>query len=252
MQPKNKKFLDQAHIFALYYPAFHMQQEGETLVINDAPLVHRIKRVLRLAEQDSCILFDQKLNMLIRIDSMDQRAIYSTILKIEKNKVFKPNITFFLPVLKRDALNAAIYSLVEAGVNTIQLLLTDKMHRGFRMEKELKRLERIVIAAAEQSKNFAFAQLLEPISVEQAVSKLRGQLCFVGDPAGQVVSDLICNMQAPEKIALFVGPEGDFSTREKKLLSDASCKKIKLTPTILRAESAAFYLASLFRSVFFK
>ena len=49
---------------------------------------------------------------------------------------------------------------------------------------------------------------------------------------------------------LAVGPEADFSASEQKLLRENGFEPIELGPTILRAETAAFYLFASFRSVF--
>lgn len=238
------------HIFALYYPALHIPKQEKEIILNDADLVHRLTRVLRLTIGDHFFVFDRFINAQLIIKKIDRHTVICQMKEIKDNTKWQPSIIFLLPILKREALNAAVYSLVEAGVNEIQLIQTEKGQRKFGITKEMKRLERIIIAAAEQSKNFAFPQLKEPVSFMQALKSVHS-MCYVGDPAGQSAIAYLCKQEIPQ-CTLIVGPEGDFSTKEKMALKKKEVIPLQLTPTILRAESAVFYLASLFRSAFLK
>ena len=59
------------------------------------------------------------------------------------NTILQPHITVLLPLLKRDDLDTVLYSLVEMGVNTIQLMITKKVQRKWGKEKEYDRLQRV-------------------------------------------------------------------------------------------------------------
>ena len=48
----------------------------------------------------------------------------------------------------------------------------------------------------------------------------------------------------PDKIALFVGPEGDFTQEEKMRLMMDGCVAVSLGPNRLRVETAAVALVS--------
>ncbi len=241
----------QAHEFALYYDALPQSLDvSDTVHISDKDIIHRIERVLRLKKGEQCILFNRESHAKVCILSMDKKQILVEILSFEKNKIYSPYITFLLPVLKRDALSAAVYYLVEAGVNEIKLIQTKHQPRAWGGQKEQERLNRVAIAAAEQSKHFAFPVISDPVSYEQAVSELpEKSVRILANPEGDSFSEIL-SQSTPVQIILTCGPEADLSVEEKDFLRLNSFKLMKLTPTILRAETAAFCISSLFRTVF--
>ncbi len=238
------------HLFALYYSGKKLTHH-DLLVITDTDLIHRIERVLRLSVGDACILFDRTTWKEVTITALTRTTITCTVVAQHDIKPWYPKIRFFLPVLKRESLATAVYNLVESGVQEIQLIKTEKVQRAFGSTKELERLERIAIAAAEQSKNFALPDIKEPISWAEALILMQKTISYVGDPMGMPIFDSLHGLQKwPDSCILVVGPEGDFTAREYAALKEAGVIPLQLTPTILRAETAAFYLAALFRSFF--
>ncbi len=245
-----KKTISQPHEFALYYEAaFKDLGPVDEILIDDKDLIHRITRVLRIKKGEQLILFNREWHALLRITDVDRKSISLQVISVEKNKHYSPTITFLLPVLKRDALAQAVYSVVETGVNELQLMQTEKVQRKWGGEKERERLERICIAAAEQSKNFAFPLIKEPITLADALQAVPPDaFCFYGNPEGNHFREI--NGITPDHFVLTCGPEADFTSTEKVQLQAASFQALHLTPTILRAETAALCLSSVFRTVF--
>ncbi len=239
------------HLFALYYEAIFdaMGAESKIYDIEEKAFVQRMLSILRLSVGDTCIFFDREQHALVRLMSFEKRALRVEIESIQRNRIFKPMITYLLPVLKRDAFEQAVYFLVEAGVQDIRLIFAEKMQRKWGGQKELDRLQRIVIAAAEQSKNFAFPVLKAPMLLADQLENLLRSQRYYGDPTGKPVFSII-SQKAPDHVTLTTGPEGDFSSQEKLILAQHSFQPISLTPTILRAETAAFCLSSILRSVY--
>ncbi len=135
-----KKRTVDAHEFSLYWPTLSkiVVQEGASFTVDDAALCHRIIRVLRLKRGDSIVLFDT--NVHVQVEFVTTRSKHSIELKLlsrNENTTLQPAITFFLPILKRDALEQAIYSLVELGATDIQLMSTQKVQRKWGGRKEL-------------------------------------------------------------------------------------------------------------------
>ncbi len=238
------------HTFALYYPLPSLTEE-KTIVITDTDLLHRISRILRLTVGDRCILFDRTRWIEMAIMASTRTAMKGTIITTHEIQPWRPAIRFLLPLLKREALVTAIYNLVQAGVQEIQLLETAKVHHTFGGTKELERLERVAIAAAEQSKNFAFPSLKGPLSWRETLELLRSTTSYVGDCAGIPLKSVLAGLEqrSADSYTLLVGPEGDFTPEEYRGLKESGVQPVQLTPTILKAETAAFYLAALFRSL---
>ncbi len=246
------------HEFALYVDTLSQLiaslPAGSDLSIQDALLYHRINHILRIQPDEQFVLFDQSNHIHFTLhEARDKKLVAGTIISKQKNRILKPFITFFLPLLKREAFEHAVYSLVELGANCIQPITTQKIQRVWGGNKEYTRLQKIIIAAAEQSKNFAFPTLNNPVNLEDALknnipAKSSTFFCDVtGRPLINVMQAIKQNTS--EQIVLMVGPEGDLSPQEKELLKKYTFIFCALTPTIVRAHQAAALILGFFRSI---
>jgi len=235
------------HQFAL----FAREREGvgtdQSLVLKDADLVRRMTNVLRLQVGDEIILFDRQTNRLLQINAIKKKEISGKILAKKSNLPLKPHIKLLLPVLKKEALSDALYNAVEAGANEIQLIYTYKAARPM-AGHDLERLERVAIAAAEQSKHFSFPVIQPPIPFERAIALNEGVGIFF-DPNGSTVAHLQSFFADQKKFHLLVGPEGDLTHEEKELLRTAGWHFCALTLTILRASQAVSVGLGIWRSL---
>lgn len=244
------------HEFALY--AQNLSSVVRSLAINqewhiEQPLlVHRVVNVLRLKKEEMFIVFDRQYHVVCKLIAYDKKTVTVVIEKKEPNTILSPSITLWLPLLKRDDLNQAIYSAVELGANEICLFTSQKVQRKWGKEKEHERLTRIMIAAAEQSKNFAFPVLHEPISFEDFIEKKMVGTQIFFDPTGAPLLSLLNDVHKtkPMHLDLLVGPEGDLTSLEKKLLQKREIMFCALTPTILRAAQAIAVGLGSFASIF--
>ncbi len=231
------------HEFALYYPNLTnlIDRVTEKIIkVEDSDLVHRIERVLRLKKAEEFVLFDRHNHAKCVLEQFENRKTISIqLLEVAPNRVIAPEITVWLPILKRDDLEEAIYSLVELGVNSINLIQTDKVQRAWGGAKELERLQRIIIAASEQSKNYAYPELKTPSSFNDFIRVKREKIIFF-DVNGKPLLDVMRQLhdQKPSQLDIIIGPEADLSAEEKNALVDVSAVSCALTPTILRARQA--------------
>ncbi len=166
---------NQKHIFSFYIDRLSFLlssvEIGSLAVLKDKNVYHRIIRVLRLHSGDSCILFDSIIHVHFLIQKLvNKQEIYGVIKQKKYNKILQPHITSILPLLKRDDIETALYSLVEMGVNRIQLMITNKVQRKWGGKKEKEHLQKVIVAAAEQSKNFSIPLLHPPQSFEQVIA----------------------------------------------------------------------------------
>ena len=245
------------HEFALYKEFLSLlvqkKKSGDGLAITDETLVHRMMHVLRLQSDDTCIFFDKDMYITAMIDAfVGKKQVHITIHSIHPTTILRPHITFLLPLLKREDYETALYTLAEVGVNDIQLVFTQKTGNKWSAERDNDRAQRIIIAAAEQSKNFAYPILHTPMSLQEALKKYNncaGKLFF--DPQGKPFFDIVQMLHAhrPHEIVLLVGPEGDLTSQEKEMVRAHNFNFCALTPTILRAVQATGLAAGFIRSL---
>jgi RsmE family RNA methyltransferase len=245
------------HEFAFYteFLTPHYFTKPALLSVSGEHLFHRLVEIIRIRKGDSLILFDQEVHVRAIFDVGSRKSMSFEQCVWTENKPAKPAINFLLPLLKKNDLEEAVYNLTEMGVTTIQLVTTDSTHKSWWSEqKDYERLMRIIIAAAEQSKNFSFPELLPPRELSDVVSKLKNQKQqrYFFDPAGMPITALIQQANAlpnSGEILALVGPEADVTVREKEWLKNNNFTFYALTPTVLRAYQAATLVAGMLRSL---
>lgn len=243
MMNRMKKNLSNVHEFALFYEnlgtIIEKKKQGDACTIHDELLVHRLKNVLRMQVDERCVLFSRELHANVRVHEIGKKHIQIELLAIEQNAQIKPAITVLLPLLKREAFNEALYACVELGANFIQLVMTQKVQRSW-TDHEFNHAHKIMIAAAEQSKNFAFPLLHTPVQLAEIVENNAFEQKIFFDPQGKPLLDVLNQLHEtkPHLLGLMIGPEGDLSPDEKELLQHKGFIFCALTPTVLRAQQA--------------
>lgn len=224
------------------------------IVIKDQDMIHRVLNVIRLEIGCNLIIFDKNINANFQLlDFHKKKDLKLKLINAEHNKIIKPHINFFLPILKRESLESSLYACQELGVNEITIIKTVKTQKIFNHQRATK----ILVSAAEQSKNFNISKLNLPINLEQCVnfSSEEDSVKIFFDSEGEKfneVVDLVKNKLSKNinlKIDLIIGPEADLTEKEKLLLKHNRFIFCKLTPTILRACQATNVAIGAFRAI---
>ncbi len=236
------------HQFAFYMHDLkrYTIESGKQLVFVNAELAHRLHRVVRLKNDETFIVFDKNKHAFVQLQENTVEKVVVLVLFCSENKKLQPALTFLLPVLKKDALEQAIYALVELGATEIQPVITKKSQTVL-AEKERVRLEKIMITAAEQSKNYAFATLHSTKSLQETLNGLSlNSDKIVFDISGVSLLDVQKQMIGGQ-LYLLVGPEGGLTAQELLMIKEAGFKACTLTKTVLRALQAVTVGTALFR-----
>ncbi|HBS48426.1 TPA: hypothetical protein DEO28_00075 [Candidatus Dependentiae bacterium] len=236
------------HIFALFFKDLSSKiNSSKKIVLQNKELLQRITKILRLRTDENFILFDNKSNGLFSLSAetfASKDTTYAEIISINENKKLKTNIVLALPILKKEDFETSVCNVSAIGANIIQPIISQKVQRKWYGDKELERLQKISVAACEQSKNFAIPQILNPTSFENFVAKIKTEytnhkkIIFEDstNPLLDLLSDL--NSKKHSNILVTVGPEGGYNEEELKTFRDLNFDFITLTPTILKAVEA--------------
>ncbi len=295
---RGQYFSNTKHIFSFYCPLSIQASwlAGSIVWLQDQDLIHRLIKVIKIQKDDQFVLFDKKQHVSVQVLAALKKEIQVRIISVQNNPDLKPKITYLLPLLKKEALEQAVYSLAEIGVSEIRLVVTAKsrqslmspvasssgLTRGSSSEKtsskEFQRLYSIVIAAAEQSKNYDFPELFESQALSDVVSDLSSSASkIVFDASGQSFFDVRTDLKpspliscgliqasplampdtaigssillkSSQEVILLVGPEGGITQDELSwLVEKQSFQTCALTQTTLRAVQAVAVSAALFR-----
>lgn len=246
---QNKKAVtSNGHEFAFYYAPLSeilLKDIDITIICDD--LYHRFKHVVRMQQDDMCILFNQKERVTFMFAKLEgKNRIKGTWQNRQQNETLTPEITFILPLLKIDALSDAIYSLSEVGITNIQLVSTHKTQTPY-SEKLFDKLHRVAVAAAEQSKMYAFPTILPPVKLQALLAGDLPGNKFHFDVTGVPFASWYKPVVADQSYCLLVGPEGDLTDDEKALAQKAGFQACLLTSTILRSVRSISLVSGLFR-----
>jgi RsmE family RNA methyltransferase len=243
-----------SHQFAIHIPGLSqlVSNSGKSCKISlkDKNLAHRLFSVLRFEAQDKLIFFDRFKHVYVEIVSWSKNGeVFLDILEVKDNLVLTPKIIWLLPIFKRVALEEAIYSLSEIGVSSIQLVITEKSQQVNLDAKHIERLNSVIIAAAEQSKNFNYPEILSPIKLKDIKFQDNNTQKVYFDPEGRSALELLAKKtEIRTGIIAMCGPEGDLTQPEKDLLkSSLGFEFFALTQTVLRASQAVALGAGLLR-----
>ena len=159
-------------------------------------------------------------------------------------------LTLFACVTKGSRWDWTIEKATELGVTRIVPVISDRtIVRLPKDEREAKRERwtRIAEDAARQSDAKWLPEICTAVDFADALPLVRDTRCFVGaltNPPSPSLSAAVEKIsEGAEDLAVFVGPEGDFTPDELSALIDVATPT-SFGPTILRAETAAIFAVS--------
>ncbi len=199
------------HIFALYLKNVSQDAQykavGDTIAIHDKLFGSRVITVLRLGVGDQLIIFDEQINVLIKIDQVDTKknSIRGVVQEINSNTSYEPEIILYQCLTQKTAFEEIMYSATQMGVIRVVPVISAKVQRKFDPEKERERLHKIMISAAEQSKNFVFPVLEDPVKISDLLEPLKsfetpfGLLRTSGQDNFKKQNERVFNAACPEE-----------------------------------------------------
>ncbi len=205
--------------------------------IGEKRIFHQLKNVLRKGVGEKIILFDGKMNEAIsEIKKISRDKIEVEILEIKKNeKEPKISVSLFCSILKKSNFELVCQKATEVGVKEIVPIICK---RTIKTGLNLERLKKIIIEATEQSQRGILPKLISPKKFKDAIEIAKDfDLKILFDISGKNFFEI--KFEKPQKIAIFIGPEGGWDRKEIELAKKESFKILNLGNLNLRAETAA-------------
>lgn len=248
------------HLFAVFVAELSASIGSKThgsVVIKHEDLWHRLVHVLRLQAGERVVLFDQKLVLVAELEQqmfMRKNVLVFNILERQRQQPLLPIINLYQCLPKRAAFEEITYTAAQMGVAKIYPVISSKSQQRMQPH-DRQRLEAIMIAACEQSKNFMIPVLHEPCSLQAMLTACKQQSdaqWIFADPAGKSLLTLLNQLAVVDKrtavINVIIGPEGGFMQEECISFEQHGIIAYALTPTILRSVDAAVVLLGALRS----
>jgi 16S rRNA (uracil1498-N3)-methyltransferase len=202
--------------------------------------VNYLTNVMRLREGGNLFIFNSKSGEFkAEIISFDKKNVkVKLISKIENIK--KPGkISLIFSLIKSSKLDYLIQKCTEIGVKCFIPIISEK---SVVKNLNIKRAKKIIKESCEQSNQLYLPDIHEVQRLEKKLKSIhKNSIIFFADinSSNKKISEVVRNGKNHE-FYLLIGPEGDFSLKERELLNNTSnCIPFSLGQNILRSETAA-------------
>jgi len=209
---------------------------------SDERLFHQWTRVLRFQPAQQLILFnDKKEERQYEVVKLGTDAVHLKMVTKLVAKEPKRELYLCFSLLKKDKNEWVLQKATELGVRHFVPIMSDRTEKaGFDMERARK----IVIEAAEQCGRSDIPRVREPLRLETAITELSPHAeLYIAEQASTQSSTL--DPKSATALAVFIGPEGGWSDREKAFFTEQQVRHISISDFTLRAETACISAAVL-------
>jgi 16S rRNA (uracil1498-N3)-methyltransferase len=192
------------------------------------------------------------------IDGKGQRVIAEIISPNPKNTVLKyletvehlqkPNQLHIAisPTKSNDRIEWFIEKACEIGIGQITPLICQRTERT---KINLDRWNKIVIASCKQAQQLYYPMINEPMKLNQANLQGFKNLEGLVHIASITSKTKLTNIDPTKENIILIGPEGDFSEDEFKIVREFKINEISLGSSILRVETAGLVAVSQWNSL---
>ena len=215
--------------------------ESGEITITDNDLIHQWGKVFRLKEGERVILFDgtgfDYVSEIVLLDK--NRGVLKVIEKKLNENIPKKEIHLFQSIIKKDKFEWGLEKGTELGVSYFHPIISE---RSEKKNINFERVRKIIKEASEQSGRRSLPSISELASLEDTLNNDFVSVAF--HPTGEKFDKN--DFEKDRILGIFIGPEGGWSGRELELFKEKEVKILSIGKQILRAETAAIAVSSLF------
>ena len=210
--------------------------------INDEEQQHIVK-VLRMREGEEIFVTDGKGNLAKGNLVFEGKKVSLDIKEIKENlPEFSPKLHIAIaPTKNIDRIEFFVEKATEMAISEITILQTEKTERK---NLNIDKLRKQAIAASKQSLRFHFPKINDVTKLSDFLKNINPKNTFVAHCDASFERTEISKIQNVENITFLIGPEGDFSEKEIKLLAEKDIKAVSLGNQRLRTETAGIFVAA--------
>ena len=204
---------------------------------------HYLTKVMRIKIGDNFSLFNSNGEWLAKILDISKGIVEFIIIEKLRHKDITKEIWLAFSPIKSNYFNFMIQKATELGVTRFIPIIFD---RTIVRKINKERLEKIIIEATEQSNRINIPTLEKPQNLKKFLSNNLKKIDLVFTDLNTTKKKLEINKEANKPLCAIVGPEGDFTEKERELiLNFKSVKSININQNILRAETATISIISI-------
>ena len=200
---------------------------------------HYVKDVMRLQIGGNLSVFNSLGEWNAVVASYEKDGARIKVLEKIKDQENENNIWLAFSPIKQNSLNFIIQKGTELGIQKFLPILCE---RSMVKEINVDRIKKIIVEASEQSNRISVPEIRKIETLKFFLSQFPKDgcliFCDINSNKNNLKNILSKKIQGP--VCILIGPEGDFSESERKLLTSLrQTNSITLAKNILRAETAA-------------
>ena len=218
---------------------------SESLYINlksklDKTQSHYIHKVMRIKEGQNFSLFNQSGEFEAKVENIIRGIVEFSVEKKLRSADNPTEIWLAFTPIKLNYLNLMIQKATELGVTRFMPLLSD---RTVVRNINEKRIKKIIVEASEQSNRLNLPTLDKLKNLEEFLKENIDITIHFGDLNSK---NKKIDIKRNEPLCILIGPEGDFSIKEREIISKMkNIIPININKNILRSETAAISMISI-------
>ncbi len=217
---------------------------ADEVVVSDRKAVHHLVRVARLRVGERIECFDGRGRVwagLVRRCAPQEVVV---AVETQRREAPTPRIVLAMSLIKPDRFDWVVEKATELGVAAIRPVLAARSGTAWAAGQGTarhSRWERLAQAAACQCGRATVPTIDAPLPLAEAVQRLGAAhkvvLTLPAEGTGEAWKPRL--VRAAPEVALFIGPEGDFTPEETRAARQAGAHLARLEGPILRADTAA-------------
>jgi 16S rRNA (uracil1498-N3)-methyltransferase len=202
-----------------------------------------LTRVLRVEPGQRYEISDNRNVYLAEIETAHKERVLFRTLEPLESRDSPLRVSLCAALIKFDHFEWMLEKATELGVAEIVPVESVRSERGLERAapKRLERWRRIALESSQQSRRARLPEIDDPVTLRDVLTHpATHRFALDEDPSAAPMLDAFPTERDPAAtIALLIGPEGGWTSDERKEFVAAGWKPVSLGPTILRAETAA-------------
>jgi 16S rRNA (uracil1498-N3)-methyltransferase len=218
---------------------------GQNVSLSTA-VTHHLLTVLRLKDGETVLLFNGEAEYETVLSVTGKRAAQLRVIKqTDSQPESTLKLEFAACLYRGKQLDASIQKAVELGVHSIAPIISHKSDVIQKAaDKRQASLQKVILAACEQSGRIKPPQLQTEISFDTWLQQASGKKAIACD-FGQGTLDWSAHPLTEQWVSVLIGPAGGFTADESRALAAADTPNLSLGPRILRSDTATITALSL-------
>jgi 16S rRNA (uracil1498-N3)-methyltransferase len=213
-----------------------ISQSENLIEIKDKTEVHHIRDVMRLKKGDF-------------VDIARGAVIIKIKEKLTSKHDISCNVTLYQAIPKKTKMDFIVEKTVELGVNRIVPIITERTVPDIEIKDftgKTERWKRIGMASSKQCGRRVLPVISDVMHFNSALTESRQKdlVIFASLDKDSKPLKNILKESVQKNIAVFIGPEGDFSPGEIAMAREIGCRMCSLGSLVLKSETAAIYVLS--------